>query len=173
MLSSFDLLNNLGTPKAPKKSEGVQGLLQNPDATRMDWQGGFGGMGIGNPGSYGGQMSTEAPGFEMGQVDSAIPEVAGGWMKGVGMGVQVANVGLGIFNALESRKMNKFMRGYYGDKMDMDRKDFGNAAKSTNLEIANRFAGQMDAQGKGARNSEANNALVAEHMKTWGVSETF
>jgi len=99
----------------------------------------------------------------------------GGWMdkngKG-GMALGVAQVGLGVYNAMEQAKMNKFMRGYYGDQMAMQKTDFSNAAKSTNEALSARQGRILSAQGT-TTGTAANQAGVNDYMKQWGVNEKF
>jgi hypothetical protein len=117
-------------------------------------------------------MASQADNFSPDALDGKTPDAAGGWMKAGNFGLGVAKVGLGIYNALESSKMNKFMRGYYGDQMDLQTADFANAAKSTNEALAARQGRILSARGEGAGGSEQNQAGVDTYMKTWGVEET-
>jgi hypothetical protein len=93
-------------------------------------------------------------------------------MNKANFGLGAVQVGLGVFNALEQSKMDKFMRGYYGDLMDMQRTDFANAAKSTNTELAGRRERVLSSQGQ-TTGTPGNAAGVADYMKQWGVSESF
>ncbi|RLB94502.1 MAG: hypothetical protein DRH26_01060 [Deltaproteobacteria bacterium] len=104
------------------------------------------------------------------QDPAKVPDVAGSWTDKGKFGLGVAKVGLGVYSALEQAKMNKFMRGYYGDQMDLQKADFSNMAKSTNEAMAARQQRISSAHGN-AYDSEANKASVASHMDTWGVQE--
>ena len=105
-------------------------------------------------------------------LNTAAPKMGGDWMDGIGTGLKVAQVGLGVYSALEQAKMNNFMRGYYGDQMNMQRADFANAAKSTNEQMAQRQQNKLSAQGF-SFNSAENKAGTEDYMKQWGVKETF
>lgn len=117
-------------------------------------QGGFG--------EVGGPMSAT----------TGAPAAQGGWMQKGKFGMEVAGTALGVYNALEQSKMNKFMQGYYGDQMDLQRTDFANAARSTNAELAARQERILSARGV-ATGSEESKAGVASHMDQWGVQENF
>lgn len=103
--------------------------------------------------------------------DKGPPDKEGGWIKYGNFGLDAARVGLGVYNALEQSKMNKFMRGYYGDQMALQKTDFANAAKSTNEALAARQGRILSAQGK-ITGTEENRAGVASYMDQWGVKET-
>lgn len=103
---------------------------------------------------------------------SVLPDINGDWMDGAKIGLGVAEVGLGVWNALEQSKMNKFMRGYYGDQMKMQRADFANNAKSANQSLEQQQKTALSAQGFGFDSAE-NKAGTASHMDKWGVKETF
>ena len=100
------------------------------------------------------------------------PDMLGKWTKGADIGLKVASVGLGVWNAMEQQKMNKFMRGYYGDQMDLQRSDFANNAKSTNAQIEQRERNRLSAAGFGFDSAE-NKQGVADAMDKWGVKGTF
>lgn len=99
---------------------------------------------------------------------------AGGWLdkngKG-GMALGAAEVGLGIWNATQQQKMNKFMRKYYGNQMDLQNQDFANAAKDTNTTLARQEALRLDARGI-TIDSDESNRRVAGYMDEHGVAET-
>jgi len=100
------------------------------------------------------------------------PSVEGAWVKPAQIGLGVAQVGLGVYNALEQSKMNKFMRGYYGDQMDLQRADFTNNARSTNEALEARARTRASAAGHSFDSAE-NKAAVSSYMDQWGVKETF
>ena len=100
------------------------------------------------------------------------PDVMGQWTKGAGIAADIGGIGLGIYNAMETSKMNDFMRGYYGDQMDMQRTDFANMARSTNEEMASREQRRMSARGQLAGSAESE-ASIGAHMDQWGAEETY
>jgi hypothetical protein len=104
---------------------------------------------------------------------SSMPGKQGGWLQYGDLALGVAQVGLDIWGGLEQSKMNKFMRGYYGDQMDMQRTDFANSAKSTNEALAGREARRLSAMGMGYVGTPENDQKVAEYMQKWGVQENF
>ena len=97
--------------------------------------------------------------------------VAGGWMEKGKFGLGVAQVGLGVYNALEQSKMNKFMKSYYGDQVALQTADFQNNARSTNEALTRRRERQLDSQGVVAGGAESSRQ-VGDYMKEWGVQET-
>jgi len=99
------------------------------------------------------------------------PSAKGGWMDGLNTAVGVAQVGLGVYNAMQQAKVNKFMQKYYGDKMALEKADFANAAHSTNEALTRRRERQLDSQGIAA-GSNASKQQVGDYMKKWGVQET-
>jgi len=98
------------------------------------------------------------------------PVLGGGWMEGAGLGLQAANVGLGIYSALEQSKMNKFMRGYYGNEMARNKVDFNNNVTSTNAALEKQ-ARTSASQNGFAFGSTENQAATAEAMNKWGVQK--
>jgi hypothetical protein len=100
----------------------------------------------------------------------ALPDVQGRWVDKGKFGLGVAEFGLGVYNALEARKMNKFMRGYYGDQMAMQRTDFANAARSANQALSSREERLASARGLTGTDREA---AVQSSMDKWGVDEDF
>lgn len=100
------------------------------------------------------------------------PKMGGGWMEAGEFGLGVAKVGLGIYSALQQSKMNKFMRKYYGDQMELQKADFANNARSTNEALQERQARRLSARGQGAIGSATNQAGVSSYMDRWGVDET-
>lgn len=100
------------------------------------------------------------------------PGKEGAWTSGVGMALDVAGVGLDVYNALEQSKMNKFMRSYYGDQMDMQKTDFANAAKGTNEALAGRARTRASAAGHSFDSAE-NKAQTSSYMDQWGMQETY
>ena len=100
------------------------------------------------------------------------PPVEGAWTKPAGFALGVAQVGLGTYTAMEQAKMNKFMRGYYGNEMARMGADFSNNAKSANENLAGRQERLLSARGIVA-GSEESKAGVADYMKQWGAKETF
>ena len=114
-------------------------------------------------------QSNVVPGSEL--PGGGEPEKEGAWIKPAQFGLGAARVGTGIYNAMQSAKMNKFMRGYYGDMRDLQQADFANSARSTNTALEGQTARQYDAQGIPVGSAE-NTARVADFMKRHGVSET-
>lgn len=110
--------------------------------------------------------------FMTNPVDVDMPKKEGSWIEPAQIGLGAAKIGLGVYNALEQAKMNKFMRGYYGDMMDMQRTDFSNAAKSTNESLAARARTRASAAGHTFDSTE-NKEMTSDYMKQWGVKETF
>lgn len=110
------------------------------------------------------------------EIGGVMPEGQGlgGWMDPQGKGglaLGAAGIGLGVYNALEQAKMNKFMREeYYGPQMDLERTDFQNAARGTNEALSGRRERQLSAQGVVGDESKA---AVGAYMDQWGVDETF
>lgn len=124
---------------------------------------GAGGLDLGDTFQFSGQSgSLAAP-------TPPIPEVGGSWLEKGKLGLGAAQVGLGIYNALEQSKMNKFMKGYYGDQLEMQEKDFQNTVKSTNEGLSTRAGNKMSMLGYGV-NSDEYKAGVADQMTKWGVS---
>jgi len=119
------------------------------------------------------EMRASMPGMDALKNEGSMPDKAGGWLDYGNFGLDFAKVGLGVYGALEQAKMNKFMQGYYGDQMDMQRADFENAAKSTNTELAAREARRIDAMGGPTFGSDENKAQVDAYMSKWGVRESF
>jgi len=98
------------------------------------------------------------------------PDAVGGWLQPAKFGLGAAKVGTGIYNALQSSKMNKFMRNYYGDQMDLQKADFANSARSTNTALEGQRERQLDAQGYAA-GSDENKSRVDDYMQRHGVDE--
>jgi hypothetical protein len=129
----------------------------------------FGGHGGGRnaPG-----LNIGDPGFDTaGYAEGAKPEVEGEWLKPATFGLGVAKVGLGVYNALEQTKMNEFMRGYYGDQMELQQTDFANAAQGSNEALAAKQGRILSSQGM-TTGTDANKKGVAEYMDKWGAQET-
>jgi len=104
---------------------------------------------------------------------SDTPGVLGKWIEPGKLALGFAQVGLGVKTALDQERMNKFMRSYYGDQMEMQKTDFANVAKSTNNELQAREARRLDAMGGPAIGSQENQDAVAKYMEQWGVKESF
>jgi hypothetical protein len=98
------------------------------------------------------------------------PGLGGGWTSGVGTASQIANVGLGIYSALEQSKMNQFMRGYYGNEMARNKADFNNNVTSTNAAL-DKQARTSASQNGFAFGTAGNNAAAADAMSKWGVQK--
>jgi len=103
--------------------------------------------------------------------EDKLPGAEGGWMKNAEFGLGVAKVGLDVYNAMEQSKMNKFMKSYYSDQMDMMKTDFTNAAKGANEALSSREERRLSAQGY-AIGSEGMQQGVANTMARWGAKET-
>lgn len=101
-----------------------------------------------------------------------IPAAEGNWLDYGQFGLGVANVGLGVWGALEASKMNSFMRDYYSGQEDLQRADFANAARSTNQSISDREMMRQSAAGNRFGSGASENAVSAS-MDKWGVDETF
>jgi len=103
---------------------------------------------------------------------SGAPALGGDWMKGANLALGGAQVGLGVWNALEQSKMNKFMRGYYGEEMARNKADFANNALVTNNQIEQQARNRASNAGFGF-DSEESKKRTASHMDQWGVKGTF
>jgi len=117
------------------------------------------------------QYYTKSTDGEIVPVD--LPEAEGTWMDTAKLGLNVADIGTGIFNAYSQYRNNKFLKKYYENQMDLQRADFANNARSTNEALQSRKAVRVSAhdglnpyQGEGQRK-------VADYMKKWGVSEAY
>lgn len=99
------------------------------------------------------------------------PDKLGAWTKGAGMAVDVAQVGLGIYNAMEQSKMNKFMKSYYGDQMDLMKADYTNNARSANQALSWQRQ-QIDSAAGINPNSAEGQKMNADYMAQWGAKET-
>jgi hypothetical protein len=126
-------------------------------------------LSIGGPST---ELSGINPDFAPGAKTPGIPDMGGKWMDGANIGLGFAKVGLDVYNALEQSKMNKFMKGYYGDMMDMQKSTFENEAKITNASIAQREQNKQSAAGN-AFGTAASDAAVAATLDKWGVKGTF
>jgi hypothetical protein len=100
------------------------------------------------------------------------PTAMGQWTAGVGLAKDVAGIGLGVWNAMETSKMNKFMKHYYEGKQDMDRENFKSSARDYNQSVDWRAKVRSSAAGN-AEGSDAMKASQAADMAKWGASETF
>lgn len=81
----------------------------------------------------------------------------------------IVNAGLGIYNTLEQRKMNKFMKDYYGNQQAVQMTDFANAARSSNEALRSRQASRISAQGIDPNSAQGQTAL-ATYMQQWGAN---
>ena len=104
-------------------------------------------------------------------VDGA-PDLMGKWTQGVGIAKDVAGIGLGVWNALETSKMNKFMKSYYGDQMDMARENFKSSARDYNQGLEWREKVRASAAGE-EEGSDLMNERVNTAKEKYGASETF
>lgn len=93
----------------------------------------------------------------------------GGWAS---TALNAAEIGLGVYNALESAKMNKFLRGHYKDQMALQRADFANQARSVNTALEDRQARRQSSQTGHEIGSAANQAATAAYMDKHRVDET-
>ena len=100
------------------------------------------------------------------------PPVEGGWTNYAAFGLGLANVGLDAWGAVETHRMNKFMRDYYGRTQDLQEADFANRARDVNRTLADRARVRASAAGHAAGSTESE-AAVQEMMEQWGVSEEF
>lgn len=133
----------------------------------------FGNFSLTEPGGTGfGETGFDPTGGAATKSNSLFPNMEGKWMEAGEFGLGVAKVGLGIYSALEQSKMNKFMRGYYGDQIALQKADFANNARSTNEALSERQARRLSARGAGPIGSAANQAGVNQYMDKWGVDET-
>lgn len=134
-------------------------------------------------GQYGGSTLSVGSGVNMdfGSSDysgmfggTSDKKVGGGWLdkngKG-GMALGAAQVGLGVYNAMQQTKMNKFMKKYYGNQMALEKADFTNSARSTNEALTRRRERQLSAQGIRVGSDESKQQ-VGSYMDKWGVDET-
>lgn len=125
--------------------------------------------------NYGGESAADfsVPNIS-GDTVKPPPDKLGGWSDKNGLGgmaLGAAEVGLGVYNALEQSKMNKFMRSYYGDQMDMMQADYTNNARSANEALSSRQQRIMSAQGIDPNSAEGKQG-VAGYMDQWGAQET-
>lgn len=125
-------------------------------------------LSIGGPST---ELSGINPDFASGAKTPGMPEMGGKWTAAAGIGLQFGKLGLDVYNALEQSKMNKFMKGYYGDQMDLQQADFTNNAKSVNASLEQREQNKASAAGY-ALNSSAMKTQVGNYMDKWGVQET-
>jgi len=130
----------------------------------------------GNSTGVDGRLSFLSKGFnermsEQFGFKDGMPEDKGAGMNLWGKGLQVAEIGLGVWNAAEQHKMNKFMRGYYGDQIELQSADFSNNARSTNEALEGRKTRQLDATGVDM-SSDSGKRMVADHMNKYGVDES-
>jgi len=100
-----------------------------------------------------------------------LPFAEGKWATNAKLGLGAAQVGLGIYNAMEQSKMNKFMQSYYNTQMDLMKTDFSNAAKSSNEALHSREQRRLSAQGHDIDSQEMEQG-VANTMARWGAKET-
>lgn len=89
-----------------------------------------------------------------------------------GMALGALQVGLGAFNSWMGYKNQKFMQDYYGNQMNMQKADFANNAKMTNLNLEQRI-NQRNSNHGITRDSAEGQASRAEYMNKWGVKESF
>ena len=174
-----NMMNNWGVPKIEmpnsltnfKLKGSTKPSLLSSDGMNTNIQGDNTFLGKYSDPNYqlgGGTAPPTMPGLN----DGKTPEMGGAWMKGANLALGGAQAGLGVWNALEQQKMNKFMRGYYGDQMNLQRSDFGNNAKMTNANLEQRERNRLSAAGYGFDSTE-NKQGTADYMSQWGVKETF
>ncbi len=108
----------------------------------------------------------------VGGIGGEEPAAMGNWLKGGQLALGAGKLGLGVYSALEAAKMNKFMRGYYGDQMDLQQADFANAARSTNEALSSRRERQLDSRGMAIADTAQSKAMVDDYMKKHGVDES-
>jgi hypothetical protein len=150
--------------------------LQTPKPKFMDadLSGGFGGGQNAPPAFQAaeiGGLNSPGAGPQLPGVGGP-PDMLGQWTKGVGLAADVAGIGFGVANALQTSKQNKFMRGYYENKMDMDKENFRSNARSYNESLAWREKVRSSAAGN-AEGSDAMNKRVEDSNAKYGASETF
>jgi hypothetical protein len=92
----------------------------------------------------------------------------GKWTGYADYGLQGAEIGLGIFNALEQKKVNKFMQSYYENQMKTGKLDFNNAVQAANLGLQGKTERELDARGILAGTQESKDAIAAT-MNEWGA----
>lgn len=113
--------------------------------------------------------------FQRGSSDAApkteMPFAEGKWATNAKLGLGAAQVGLGIYNAMQQTKMNKFMQSYYNTQMDLMKTDFSNAARSSNEALHSREQRVLSAQGHDINSQEMQQG-VADKMSRWGAKET-
>lgn len=168
-----DVLGDLYTPRVPVKINPTLlsqfGTSASPGA--VDGSSVFGSNTLGTGANkYAFGIDPELSAF--GDANLKVPELGGGWTSKAGMALNFVNAGVGVANAMSNIRQNKFMRGYYGDQMNLQKADFGNAARSTNAELAARQERILGAQGL-ATGSAENKAAVADYMKQWGAKEKY
>jgi len=115
----------------------------------------------------GGVFSSDNPLSTKGKDDVA----GSGGMDAWGTGLQIAEIGLGVWDAFEKQKMNKFMRGYYGDQIKLQSADFSNSARSTNEALEQRRSRQLSANGIDMHSSQGEETL-GNYMNKYGVDES-
>jgi hypothetical protein len=98
------------------------------------------------------------------------PDMGGGWMSDIGTGLKVAQVGLGVYNAMEQSKMNDFMKGYYGNEMARNKVDFNNAVDDANSRRELRAENKASAAGFAFGSDESKNRIASD-MSQWGAKK--
>ena len=173
------MMNNWGVPKIEmpnsltnfKLKGSTKPSLLSSDGMNTNIQGDSNFLGKYSDPNYqlgGGTATPTMPGLN----DGKTPEMGGAWMKGANLALGGAQVGLGVWNALEQQKMNKFMRGYYGEEMARNKADFANNALVTNNQIEQQARNRASNAGFGF-DSEESKKRTASHMDQWGVKGTF
>jgi len=167
-----DYNNNYAQPFNQKKDVPFMQWGQGTASTNVD-------VGIqGNKPEFGYPVNPAIGSYQPGSSNMGqgkqltLPEKMGAWSPVVGMGLDVAKVGLGIYNATQQKKMNDFMKSYYGNQMAMQKADFTNAARSTNQAIESQQRSRLSGSGVAADSEEMKQGL-ADTMSKWGVQETY
>jgi hypothetical protein len=121
-------------------------------------------------------VNTDGVNHITGAATPGSPEAQGGWfdMKGKGgMALGAAQVGLGVYSAINQEKQNDFMRGYYGNQMALQKTDFMNSADDLNRRNSEREGRRLEASKGIMYGTTANDAGRADYMKNWGVKNSF
>lgn len=111
------------------------------------------------------RLSTSTPS----QTTPNTPTVQGTWTDKASFGLGLADVAVDAFSAIQAAKMNKFMRSYYGNQMDMMKTDFNNAANDSRRNLEARSRAEISSQGINA-DSEEGQAYVANQMDKWAAN---
>ena len=93
-------------------------------------------------------------------------------MKGTGgFALGALNTGISGFGTWMNAKNQKFMQGYYGDQMAMQKLDFGNNARASNASLQDGQQNALNARGIDFTQGAGKEQLDA-YMSKWGAKES-